>query len=103
MELVALSTEQLNFLATHYPKLKECFRGVYAADELPTEGFSTEKNALIVNTDTSDKPGSHWLAIFSNRRKTKGGFQRVVEVFDSYGLPISFYKSPIEVWLKKTL
>lgn len=37
-----------------------------------------------MNTDESDKPGSHWLAIFTKDYKC--------EVFDSYGLRLQWYR-----------
>lgn len=54
------------------------FKGVFAADMLP---MTFQKPAIfIVNTDTKDKPGEHWISIyFSN-----GG---VCEYFDSFGMP----------------
>ena len=51
-----------------------------------------EKRAYIVNTDPIDKPGSHWLAIF-----TKNNF---CEVFGSYGLPLNWYRpSDVAEWV----
>lgn len=37
----------------------------------------------IFNTDTSDKPGQHWLSVFVSAD--------VCEFFDSYGMPLTFY------------
>lgn len=42
--------------------------------------------ALIVNTDTSDKPGSHWESIFIPAEK-KFNQSRTCFFFDSYGHP----------------
>ena len=64
------------------------FLGVFASDMLPTT--ETLKNAiienngeigLVLNTDPSTKPGSHWVAIYVNSDGTEADY------FDSYGLP----------------
>ena len=59
------------------------FQGVYPSDKLPT-GFSSFPALFIANVDTSEKPGSHWVAFYFTKDQ-KGKF------FDSYGLPPSNY------------
>lgn len=59
-------------------KCMKIFRGVFAADTLPTK-FVTPA-AFIVNTDIAQGPGEHWNVIFIDN-KGNGEF------FDSYGLP----------------
>ena len=54
------------------------FKGVYPADKIPTP--SKLPFGVIVNTDPSTKPGTHWVAIWINRN----GYG---EYFDSFGLP----------------
>jgi hypothetical protein len=51
--------------------------GVFPSDLLP-EKFQ-KPSALVVNTDSSNQPGKHWVAIFINSDCS-------VEYFDSYGL-----------------
>lgn len=58
------------------------FVGVFSADRLPP---IREETALIVNTDTHDEEGSHWLALYVQNKDT-------LEFFDSFGLPPSVYK-----------
>jgi len=53
--------------------------GVFASDKLPKE-ISIPKYVIIVNTDPSTKPGSHWVAIFISNGNA-------VDYFDSYGRP----------------
>ena len=52
------------------------------------------RSAYIVNVDTRDKQSSHWLSIFVEKDRC--------EVFDSYGLPLHWYKlSPLVTWVFK--
>ncbi len=51
--------------------------GVFSSDQLPPKPKGS--CALVVNTDPSTKPGSHWVAIFVARNGN-------AEYFDSYGL-----------------
>lgn len=46
---------------------------------------------LIVNTDVSALPGTHWIAVYVNQRKG--------EVFDSYGRPPPFR---LQKWLNNS-
>ena len=57
----------------------------FAADQLPHSPEKSLTRASIMNTDETSKPGTHWLAIFTKDYKC--------EVFDSYGLPMNWYKS----------
>lgn len=57
------------------------FTGVFPADHLPP---IKKETAFIVNTDTHDQNGSHWLAMFIQDKNT-------LEFFDSFGLPPSTY------------
>ena len=54
--------------------------GVYAADQIPSR--LSHPAAIVANLDTSDKPGSHWVAFYIDSHG-RGTF------FDSYGLPPS--------------
>lgn len=91
MEFVALTTQQLDYLARQDPYLEPIFRGVFASDQLPKEKDRRERSAYIVNVDTHDKPGSHWISIFVEKDQC--------QVFDSYGIPIKWYKpSPFVNW-----
>lgn len=44
-------------------KMMKKLRGVFAADKLPILDFSKDCG-LIANTDESNQPGQHWVAIF---------------------------------------
>ena len=53
------------------------FKGTYPRDLLPK---SLEKNCgIVINTDTSQEPGEHWVAIYMHNTNA--------EYFDSFGLP----------------
>ena len=94
MEFVALTTRQLDYLASEDPYLEPIFKGVFASDQLPKEKDIQTRSANIANVDTHDKEGSHWLSIFVEKDQC--------EVFDSYGLPLHWYKpSPFVTWVFK--
>lgn len=58
---------------------KKIFRGVFALDKIPLK-IMPRPSLLIINTDKSNKPGQHWIAIHIPSR----GY---AEYFDSYGRP----------------
>ena len=63
-------------LSTYALKLKiPHFRGVFMRDTLPLHQFSVECG--IVNFNTSNQPGSHWVCFYCNKTN------RIY--FDSYG------------------
>ena len=61
---------------------RRIFRGVYARDLLncSNQTFCRGPSVYVVNTDSSDKPGEHWVALYFN------GLGQC-EYFDSFGLP----------------
>ena len=84
MEMVPLSTRVLETLAHEDPLIRPYFQGVYPADRLPRQVL---EGGYIVNTDPHDQPGQHWLALWVEKPSH-------CEMFDSYGLPLKFYKDP---------
>lgn len=95
MEFVPLIDTVLNHLAREDPELKPYFRGVFPVDKLATVSkWRVGSDACIVNTDPAGEPGEHWLAIWTHNR--------MCEVFESYGLPLSSYKTPtLQAWFKQ--
>ena len=68
-----MKTEEINKAMENYSG----FVGTFPSDEIP----DIEPNeGVIVNTDTKDKPGTHWIAIYRPEHAS-------VEYFDSFGLP----------------
>lgn len=92
MESVALSDEQLTYLAQQDPILRRHFVGVFPCDRLPKSPSKSIPSAYIVNTDPYGKPGRHWFAVW-----TENG---VCEIMDSYGMPLTYYQAkPLEKWI----
>lgn len=73
---------QINHILSKDKYASRNFIGVFPADVLPA---IQKETALIVNTDTHDKEGSHWLAMFIQDEVT-------LEFFDSFGFPPSAYQ-----------
>lgn len=72
---------QLFYILSQEKITSPFFQGVYSRDTLPV---LQENTCVIVNTDDSSQPGTHWLALFVNDK-------RELEFYDSYGKPPEFY------------
>ena len=59
-------------------KFKACFIGTFARDKLPKIKITIRPSFLIMNTDTSENPGEHWVAILIGND--------IGEYFDSFGI-----------------
>lgn len=57
--------------------------GVFAFDKLPK--IDIYPSCLILNTDKSKDPGSHWLAIYFSKSRT-------AEFFDSFGQQPDYFE-----------
>lgn len=55
------------------------FRGAFPYDRLPPAPIRRFPAAFIVNTDPSDEPGTHWIALFFPSHDVES------EYFDSFG------------------
>lgn len=66
---------------------------VYAADMLPGR-LNNFPAGLIVNTDTHDKSGKHWIALYFRDEVN-------AEFFDSYGHSVDYYNSYFDYYLHK--
>lgn len=108
----------LKTMARQYKKSthSKLITGVYSCDYLSRSKVRCRKNktnarAIIVNLDESDKPGSHWQALWIPTKNDPEHTQRTCVFFDSYGRPptnkhIQKYikdVSQITKWKKKQL
>ena len=93
MEYVALTDQQLSYLARQDPNLKRVFYGTVPCDGLPKSPITNKPRAYIVNTDPHNQPGQHWIALWTENN--------VCEVMDSYALPLDFYSQakPLKEWV----
>jgi hypothetical protein len=75
-----MNNKKITELLSTHPKTSKMFKGVYAADTLPTPPKKIKTpHAYVANTDPSFKPGSHWVCFFFD---THGA----AEYMDSYGI-----------------
>ena len=77
-------------------KLPSTFRGIYSSNELMASpralGWPTQPpHTFMVNTDSSNLPGKHWIALYISA-DGRG------EVMDSYGL---LPPTPVQRWLNE--
>ena len=86
-----MNSTQLAIILTKDKYTRAIFQGVYPSDKLPTR-VSSFPALFIANVDTSEKPGSHWVAFYFTKER-KGEF------FDSYGLPPSNYTGTFSSFL----
>ena len=93
MEWVAATDAQLDRVARRDERLAPFFAGVFACDRLPWPPVRDRPQGYIVNTDPHDRPGRHWLAVWTEPEEE-------CELMDSYALPLETYGSePLERWL----
>ena len=86
-----MDTIQLTVILRKDRYTRGVFQGVYPSDKLPTS-VSSYPALFIANVDTSDKPGTHWVAFYFIK-------EREGEFFDSYGLPPSNYTGTFSSFL----
>lgn len=88
---VGLYSDQIARMMSRY--VDDGFLGVVAADEVDELGPKSsryDKFGFIMNKDTSDKPGSHWVAVYVDTIDDKS-----VEYYDSFG------EQPDEIFLRE--
>lgn len=78
-----MDTIQLTLILRKDKYTRGVFQGIYPSDKLPAS-VSSYPALFIANVDTSDKPGSHWIAFYFTK-------DHEGEIFESYGLPPSNY------------
>ena len=88
--MAALHTEQLEFLLSNLVQLpaRTEVAGVFPADlPPPKRRLNARDVCFILNTDPRGAPGAHWLAFYYDAAKQQ------LEYFDSFGLPLSFFRT----------
>jgi len=89
---VRMNTLQLLNVLQSDPFTKSVFTSVLPSDRLP-DTISEKPRGFIVNVDSSDALGAHWIAIYLTR-DGEGEFM------DSYGQQPSNYSENFETFLK---
>ena len=86
-----MNTKQINQIMKSYPNSKNVFLGTFALDEIPIK-IMTYPACMIINNQSKNRPGEHWLAIYFDQLKR-------ATFFDSYGFSPEYYK--LEYFLKR--
>jgi len=72
-----MNTLQIEYFLSKHSKTKSFFKGVFPSDMVP-KTILKYPALIIASTDTSDQPGTYWIAFYFDSR-------RPAEFFDSYG------------------
>lgn len=75
---MALYTDEIHTIIHSDPIASKYFVGVYPSDRIPT--LNSLPAGVVLNLDSSQESGSHWVAAWVNSNGT-------AVYFDSYGLP----------------
>ena len=73
-----MDTMQIKNVMKNNFRTKNYFKGVFPSDKLPKTKMH-KPSCIIVNTDPSSKPGTHWVAIYFPKTGN-------AEYFDSFGM-----------------
>ena len=94
-----MNTKQLRCVLNCDERLRRIIIGIFPSDLTPR---NVDTGACIINTDTHDKAGSHWLAVYKD--------SNTCECFDSYGQHPGVYSNDIVAyfnnkpfWYNKTV
>lgn len=95
MEVVWLTTGQLNAISDSDTQLNKYFVRTLACDELRKTPVRQQPRAYVVNTDPANKPGQDWIGVWTENDTCK--------LLDSYTLSLSTYEfiTPFVEWLKQ--
>ena len=89
-----MNTSQLQCAIQCDKQMQEKIKGVYASNQIVNLNIKSTDTGIIVNTDSSDKPGRHWLAFYFTSYEQ-------IECFDSYGLSPEYYSHNLGAFVKK--
>jgi hypothetical protein len=79
-----MNTIQINEILEKDKISKTDFIGVFSRDKMPNITKKDFPCSMVVNTDTSKQPGTHWLAIYYDKNGN-------CNFFDSMALSPEFY------------
>lgn len=83
-----LDTDEINCALDASETVSRTYAGCHAMDQLPV--IDKLPCAMVVNSDSSDKPGTHWLAIYFDELGQ-------CEFFDTFGLSETVYDTNNEL------
>ena len=83
MEKITLSNVQGDHLAYNHPDLGKFYGGTKVCNRLPSTDHQEGIRTYIVNTDPHDKPGTHWIALWTDGEHC--------EMMDSFALSLKMY------------
>lgn len=79
-----MNTNQITKLLKSKDIIRPYFKGVFAIDTIPKK-IDTLPTSIVINLDTSKKPGSHWVVVYLSEYGKN-------EYFDSYGFKPIHYR-----------
>ncbi len=86
-----MNTVQIHKILTRLlPQDKVNFLGVFSRDLIPSLNTINYPACFVANTDSSSKPGEHWVAFYLKSKHK-------VEFFDSYGFHSRLYGFTIPI------
>ena len=75
-----MNSRQLRWILSNDKVTRRTFKGVYALDEIVHIKQKSFPSAYVFNLVPSNKPGSHWVTVYIDRKGRP-------EYFDSFGRP----------------
>ena len=93
-----MNTIQITRALKQDPMTSKTFYGVFPSDKLP-QTIEKYPCGIVANTDPSDKPGEHWIAMFISIEQ-KGSLKKG-SFFDSLGKLPEFYGTSFTNFLNK--
>lgn len=64
-----METGEIDRILTTHPATQTSFVGTFAIDRLPTKRPKLPYS-MVINYDEASAPGSHWVAIYADRKST---------------------------------
>lgn len=71
------------------------FKGVFSTDKVPAY-FEDIPAACVINTDKSDRPGKHLIAVYQDSLE-------LIELFDSFGKRSQYHGLALDLFSNKKL